>query len=221
MVAHLTRMALQPCEDAQRVHERPGSFEELFEWDLRVDDDLLAARQVNEKIRSEPPVVGEEASGLLEVGIRCSTPAIWTTRRSCSSPQRPRTAGVRSHWRVSWPTSRARRSVPTSGHMIPIRSRSTSLSRWSTRFSVSAIGLTIGLERSLGEIEKRRTVVVESLSGERLKRVAQSLISPFRGAPAGAATSSAAADARDSASWRAMALRITITAMTAATAARR
>ena len=100
-------------------------------------------------------------------------PAISTTRRSCISPQRPRTAGVRS----------ARDSVfgrgPERGDLLgEPRVGGDALVLGFAQTGVHAFqrvcdGLLEAGERCLGQIEKRRAIVLERLGRQRLERVAQ------------------------------------------------
>ena len=70
--------------------------EKRLERRLRVDDDLLAAGQVDDADRAGGGRCRRTSGGCSSKSQRRSMPAISTTRRSCISPQRPRTAGVRS-----------------------------------------------------------------------------------------------------------------------------
>ena len=106
--------------------------EERLERRLRVDDDLLAAREVDDEVRAQPAVVRGN-TGCSSKSHRCSIPAISTTRRSCISPQRPahRRRAKRARQRVG---RRSQRDHLFGQTRVRLDSLALGLpSRWSTR----------------------------------------------------------------------------------------
>jgi hypothetical protein len=138
VIADLSRVRLEPERSRIIVSEFLG-VEKRLERRLRVDDDLFAARQMDHEIGLSRPL-SLRSGGCSSKSQRGSMPAISTTRRSCISPHRPRTAGVRnardnlSALDPSTLTFSASRAYASS------RSRSASASLPSTFLSVSVIG---------------------------------------------------------------------------------
>ena len=76
------------------------------ERDLGVDHDVLAAGQPDDHVRALRAVVAGTAT-CSSKSQRALIPASSTTRRSCSSPQRPRASGRRSAVTSAWVWARS------------------------------------------------------------------------------------------------------------------
>ena len=100
-------------------------------------------------------------------------PAISTTRRSCISPQRPRTAGVRSARDNAFVVDPSAATCSVSrayaGHAVVFGLGQTCVHS----FERVGDGLLEARERRLGKIEKRRAIVLERFGRQRLEGVAQ------------------------------------------------
>ena len=68
MIAHLTGVRLQ-LHRSRLVVRRFLSIEKRFEWRFCVNDDPLAAREVDDQIRPESSALGEERRLLIEVAL--------------------------------------------------------------------------------------------------------------------------------------------------------
>ena len=167
-------MTLQPCRRAA-PRRPPLRFEKLLERRLGVDDDLLAARQVDDQVRTKPAVLGEQSGLLVEVA------ALQHARHLDDAPElelAPSAADRRRAQRARQRVADEPRATICSDRRAydSIRSRSTSPSRCVDSLQRVGDRLPVGLERRLREIEEGRAIVVERLRGERLKGLAHPLV---------------------------------------------
>ena len=174
VIAHLTRVALQPCDPRFLVGGRLR-LEERLERHLGVHDDLLAPGKVDDQVGPKPSVLGEQPGLLLEIA------ALQHARHLDDAPKlqlTPSSANSGSAQRVSQHVCRrAERDDLLGQPGIRLDAFALDIAQPLVH-ALQRVGnrLSIGLERCLGEIEERRTVVVERLGRQGLKGIAQSLI---------------------------------------------